>query len=159
MLVGLLLTLNVLICIALVGVVLLQPSEGGAFGGGSPTGLMTARGRGNLLTRTTWTLFCLFLAISLTLTLLGGHQRSSQAILERLKSQSINPDALAAAAKSPPANASQPPVAPAQTAKRAPGLGAPTPTINLPGISGGASPDLGPPPPTASRSAPSKLAP
>ncbi len=144
MLVGLLLTLNVLICIALIGVVLLQPSEGGAFGGGSPTGLMTARGRGNFLTRTTWTLFSLFLAISLALTLLGGHQRSSQAILERLKSQSVNPDALAAAAKPAPAAAAPPPV----TAKRAPPLGAPTPTINLPGL----APVQSPPPP-------SKLAP
>ncbi len=148
MLVGLLLTLNVLICIALIGVVLLQPSEGGAFGGGSPTGLMTARGRGNLLTRTTWTLFTLFLAISLTLTLLGGHQRSSQAILDRLKSQSINPDSLATPAKPPPGAATTPP--PGQAGAPAPSpMGAPTPTINLPGVSE-------PPPPA--QPAPRKLA-
>ncbi len=146
MLVGLLLSLNILICIGLICVVLLQPSEGGAFGGGNPTGLMTARGRGNLLTRTTWTLFSLFLAISLTLTLLGGHQRSSQAILQRLKSESINPDTLGR-----PANPATPPARPA------PVFGAPTPTVNVP--SGAAPPGLGLPPAAPSRPTPSKLAP
>jgi len=94
MLRDLLLILNMLVCLALIGVVLLQRSEGGALGSGSPTGLVTARGAGDLLTRTTWVLFGLFLALSLALTLLGGRERSSQAILQRLKSQSVNPDAL-----------------------------------------------------------------
>ena len=66
--------------------VLLQRSEGGALGGGgSPTGLITTRGAGDLLTRTTWILFATFLTLSLALTLLGGRERSSQAILNRLK--------------------------------------------------------------------------
>ena len=60
-----LLVVNMLVCIALIGVVLLQRSEGGAFGSGSPTGLVTARGAGDLLTRTTWVLFSMFLALSL----------------------------------------------------------------------------------------------
>jgi preprotein translocase subunit SecG len=94
MLVGLLLTLNIIVCLALIGVVLLQRSEGGALGGGgSPTGLVTTRGAGDLLTRTTWVLFAIFLSLSLALTLLGGRERSSQAIINRLKLESINPDA------------------------------------------------------------------
>ena len=48
MLRDLLLVLNMLVCLALIGVVLLQRSEGGAFGTGSPTGLVTARGAGDL---------------------------------------------------------------------------------------------------------------
>ncbi|HEV2365372.1 MAG TPA: preprotein translocase subunit SecG [Caulobacteraceae bacterium] len=126
MLIGLLLTLNVLICIALIGVVLLQPSEGGAFGSGNPTGLMTARGSANLLTKITWALFSMFLAIGLALTLLGGHARSSAAILKRLENQSINPNLLP---KAPP------PPAPANAAPAAPQggqYGAPTPSINVP---------------------------
>ncbi len=112
MLRDLLLVLNMLVCLALIGVVLLQRSEGGALGSGSPTGLVTARGAGDLLTRTTWILFSLFLALSLALTLLGGQERSSRAILDRLKSQSVNPDALAAHAKTapPPAGQTPPPV-------------------------------------------------
>src|SRR5215469_16388442 len=94
MLRDLLLVLNMLVCVALIGVVLLQRSEGGAFGGGSPTGLVTARGAGDLLTRTTWVLFSLFLIFSLSLTLLGGRERSNQAILDRLKNASVNPSTL-----------------------------------------------------------------
>ena len=91
MLQNLLLVLIMLVCLALIGVVLLQRSEGGAFGGGSPTGLVTARGAGDLLTRTTWVLFGLFLALSLSLTILGGRARSSQAFLNGLKNVSVNP--------------------------------------------------------------------
>jgi preprotein translocase subunit SecG len=90
-----------LVCLALIGVVLLQRSEGGAFGTGSPTGLVTARGAGDLLTRTTWVLFTLFLTLSLSLTLLGGRERSSQAILQRLKNVTVNPDLLARPAQPP----------------------------------------------------------
>lgn len=125
MLRDLLLVLNMLVCIALIGVVLLQRSEGGAFGtGGSPTGLVTARGAGDLLTRTTWVLFTLFLVFSLGLTLLGGRERSSQAILERLKGASVNPDLIN---KAPPAPA---PTTPLPTA---PDQSAP-PTLTLPPI-------------------------
>jgi preprotein translocase subunit SecG len=86
MLYGLLLTLNVLVCAALVGVVLMQRSEGGALGsGGGPTGLITTRGAGDLLTRTTWTLFAVFLLLSLSLTLIGARERSDKSILNRLK--------------------------------------------------------------------------
>jgi preprotein translocase subunit SecG len=111
---------NCLICVFLIVVVLLQRSEGGALGGGgSPTGLVTTRGAGDLLTRTTWVLFAMFLTLSLSLTLLGGRERSSQAIIDRLKLQSINPDTLA---KRAPAAATPPPVQAA----------APKPSVRLP---------------------------
>ncbi len=139
---GLLLTLNILVCLALIAVVLLQRSEGGALGGGgSPTGLITTRGAGDLLTRTTWILFATFLTISLALTLIGGRERSSQAILNRLKLQSINPNALPAAGaarSTQPANTAPPPTVqlPATAAQHAPAaptgsLTAPTPSVSL----------------------------
>src|SRR5580658_10282484 len=91
MLSGLLITVDIIICIALIGVVLMQRSEGGAFGmGGGPTGLVTARGAGDLLTRITWVLFALFLALSLGLTLLGAHDRASSSIVDKLKLQRAN---------------------------------------------------------------------
>ena len=94
MLSGLLITLNILVCIALIGVVLLQRSEGGGFTGGGPTGLITARGAGDLLTRTTWVLFGLFMALSLGLTLLGAHDRTTSSLTEKLKQQHANIGAL-----------------------------------------------------------------
>jgi preprotein translocase subunit SecG len=138
MLKDLLLVLNMLVCIALIGVVLLQRSEGGAFGSGAPTGLVTARGAGDLLTRTTWVLFGLFMALSLSLTLIGGRERSSQAILERLKHTSVNPDTLR-----------QPTPPPAQ--------GAPSP-IQLPPVGGAATPAAPAAAPVAPPSAAAKAA-
>jgi preprotein translocase subunit SecG len=143
MLLGLLLTLNIIVCLALIGVVLLQRSEGGALGGGgSPTGLITTRGAGDLLTRTTWILFSVFLIISLTLTLLGGRQRSSEAILNRLKNESVNPNALAKQLPTPgqtppPVSAPVPTPAPASSAPPVPPttggfLPPPKPVVSVP---------------------------
>jgi preprotein translocase subunit SecG len=126
MLLDLLLTLNIVVCLALIGVVLLQRSEGGALGGGGgPTGLVTTRGAGDLLTRTTWVLFGLFLALSLALTLVGGRERSSQDLINRLKLQSINPDLPQGKGLGTPSQSPQP--APA------PNPSAPAPTVRLPG--------------------------
>jgi preprotein translocase subunit SecG len=134
MLLGLLLSLNILVCLALIGVVLLQRSEGGALGGGgSPTGLITTRGAGDLLTRVTWILFGMFLALSLALTLVGGHQRSSDQILNRLKGETINPDQLKPV--TPPAAtpaAAKP--APATPAPSGGFLAPPKPAIELPPV-------------------------
>lgn len=144
MLLGLLLSLNILVCLALIAVVLLQRSEGGALGGGgSPTGLITTRGAGDLLTRTTWVLFSLFLTLSLALTLLGGRERSSQAILNRLKLQSINPDALNAKTPAPaaaPGEAAPPPVQAPRPASPSNAFTAPAPMVSLPPMPGETKP-------------------
>lgn len=67
------LVVHTLIAVALVGVILLQKSEGGALGiGGSAGGLMTARGAANLLTRSTTILAALFILTSLVLAVLAG---------------------------------------------------------------------------------------
>jgi len=145
------LLLNGLICVLLIGVVLLQRSEGGALGGGgSPSGLVTTRGAGDLLTRTTWVLFTAFLVLSLSLTLLGGRERSSQGILNRLKLQSINPDTLTkrptnAAGEATPGEAAPPPV-------QAPPA-APRPSVRLPSSTSAPAPaplDFSTPAPTVS---------
>ncbi len=109
MLSGLLITIDIIICIALIGVVLMQRSEGGAFGmGGGPTGLVTARGAGDLLTRITWVLFGLFLALSLGLTLLGAHDRASSSIVDKLKLQHANTSQLNQPLTPPPPATSAP---------------------------------------------------
>lgn len=71
-----LLVVQILISIALIAVVLMQRSEGGALGmGGGPTGIMTARGAGNLLTTLTWWLGSLFAICAISLTILGNMER------------------------------------------------------------------------------------
>ena len=63
-----LLVIHMLIAISLIGIVLLQRSEGGALGiGGSLSGMMTARGTTNLLTRTTIILATCFMIMSIIL--------------------------------------------------------------------------------------------
>jgi preprotein translocase subunit SecG len=84
MLQTILLVAMILISLALAGVILLQRSEGGALGmGGGPSGFMTARGAGNLLTVTTWWLAGAFFLCAIGLTILGNVSRSSQSIVDR----------------------------------------------------------------------------
>jgi len=89
-----LLVIHILLALALIGVVLLQRSEGGGLGigggggggGGGMSGFLTGRGTANLLTRTTAILAAGFMLTSITLTILaGGGQPDS--ILDRLPGQ------------------------------------------------------------------------
>lgn len=67
-----LLVLHLMIAAALVGVVLLQKSEGGALGiGGGGGGFLTGRGQANLLTRITAGLALAFFMSSISLSLVG----------------------------------------------------------------------------------------
>ena len=81
----LLLAVHVLIAIALVGVILLQKSEGGALGmgGGGMSGFMTGRSTANLLTRTTAILAVLFMVTSLSLVWFSNRDRAPRSILEQ----------------------------------------------------------------------------
>jgi preprotein translocase subunit SecG len=83
MLQTILLVAMILISVALAGVILIQRSEGGALGmGGGPSGFMTARGAGNLLTKTTWVLATLFFLCAIGLTILGNVERSNRSIVD-----------------------------------------------------------------------------
>ncbi len=81
------LIIHLIIAIALVGVVLLQRSEGGALGiggsGGGMGGFMTGRGTANLLTRTTAILAACFIATSLALAKLAEIDRPERSILDQ----------------------------------------------------------------------------
>src|SRR5215470_17961101 len=99
----LLLAVHVLIAIALVGVVLLQKSEGGALGmgGGGMSGFMTGRSTANLLTRATAILAAGFMTTSVLLVVVHNHERAPRSILEQ--GTPVSP-----AAPSPPAAPSAP---------------------------------------------------
>jgi preprotein translocase subunit SecG len=80
------LVIHLFLALALVGVVLLQRSEGGALGiggGGGMGGFMTGRGTANLLTRATAILAALFIVSSLALAKLAGGDRTTRSILDR----------------------------------------------------------------------------
>ena len=78
-----LLVVHLIIAVALVGVVLLQRSEGGALGiGGGGGGFMTGRGAANLLTRTTGILAAIFILTSLGLAILAGGYKTPASILD-----------------------------------------------------------------------------
>lgn len=71
-----------LVAAALVGVILVQKSEGGGLGvgGGSPSGLMSARGAANFLTRATATLAGLFVVLSIILAAMAVDQTTGRDI-------------------------------------------------------------------------------
>ncbi len=72
-----LLVLQVIIGAALVGVILVQKSEGGGLtGGGSPSGLMSARGAADFLTRTTAILATVFVALTIGLAFLAANRHA-----------------------------------------------------------------------------------
>ncbi|MFY0614016.1 MAG: preprotein translocase subunit SecG [Hyphomicrobiaceae bacterium] len=69
------LVIHLIIAAAMIGIVLLQKSEGGALGiggGGGGGGFLSGRGQANLLTQITAGLACLFFVTSLTLTIMAG---------------------------------------------------------------------------------------
>lgn len=80
------LTIHTLIVIALIGVVLLQRSDGGALGlgGGGGGGFMTGRGAANALTRTTSILAAAFFATSLGLAILAGAGEQDERVIDEL---------------------------------------------------------------------------
>ena len=81
-----LLIIHLFVTLALIGVVLIQRSEGGGLGIGSSQGMgsfMSGRGTANLLTRSTAILAAIFMALSLTLALLNrGTASGGRSILD-----------------------------------------------------------------------------
>lgn len=76
--------IHLMLVLALIGVVLLQRSEGGGLGIGSGGGggFMSSRGTANVLTRATAVLAGLFFATSLILSILAGFSRAPTAIIQ-----------------------------------------------------------------------------
>jgi len=102
----------------LVAVILMQKSEGGGLGvGGSPAGLMSARGAADFLTRSTAVLATLFVVLSIALAAIAA-STSSGGGLDTSLNRTVAPagppvsaDPLAAPAASPAAAPAATPVA------------------------------------------------
>jgi preprotein translocase subunit SecG len=83
-----LIVVHLMVVLALVGVVLLQRSEGGGLGIGGGSGFMTARGAANALTRATAILAAAFFVTSLTLSIVARYGEKPIDILDRVPATS-----------------------------------------------------------------------
>ena len=77
-----LLVILIIIVITMIGLVLLQRSEGGALGIGGPGAMFSARGTANLLTRATAGLAAAFMIMSLVLAILSGSWDERESVLD-----------------------------------------------------------------------------
>lgn len=144
-----LLVLHLIFAVALIGVVLVQKSEGGALGigGGGGGGFMSARGAANLLTRVTAILAGLFMLTSLALTMLARHGGEGS-IVDRIEQQQapvlVPSEPAVPGAPTVPGAATTPSVPAAPAAPEAPAPAAPAPTESAPAP----APTTGSTPPT-----------
>jgi preprotein translocase subunit SecG len=76
-----LLIVQTIVAVVMITVILMQRSEGGGLAsGGSPAGLMTARGAADFLTRTTAISAVIFVALSIALAALAAGERAPRQI-------------------------------------------------------------------------------
>ena len=78
------LIIHLILAICLIGVVLLQRSEGGGLGIGGGGGVMTGRQAATALGKLTWAFAIAFLATSITLTIIAARNSASDSVLDRL---------------------------------------------------------------------------
>ena len=84
-----LVAIHLILALSMIGIVLLQRSEGGGLGiggggGGGMAGFLSGRGTASLLTRTTAILAAGFMVTSMTLTILAGRTTEPSSILDEL---------------------------------------------------------------------------
>lgn len=114
--------LQAIVAAALVGVILMQRSEGGGLGiGGSPGGMLSARGAADFLTRSTKWLAIAFVVLSIALAAMAvegvGGSDTVESTLDRTVAPAANPDPLGMTTASPAADAGTAPApVPAETA-------------------------------------------
>ncbi len=104
-----------IVAASLVGVILMQRSEGGGLGmGGSPSGLMSARGAADFMTRTTTILATIFILLSISLAFVAARQGGGTTVDESFKRVEAPASPAGAApvtaepAKAPAADATKP---------------------------------------------------
>jgi preprotein translocase subunit SecG len=104
---GILLTVQIIICVSMIGLILLQRSEGGALGmGGGPSGLVSARGAGNILTRATGILAFAFFINCIALTFVGQQASGKKSVIDQVGSQNVTIDMSKMATPTAPAQQS-----------------------------------------------------
>ena len=80
------LILNIILAVILIGVILLQRSEGGALGlGVSQDNFISSRSASSFLTKTTAIIATLFIITSISLTIISKEEISSTSVLEKVE--------------------------------------------------------------------------
>ena len=115
-----LLVVHAIIAAALVTVILMQRSEGGGLGmGGSPSGLMSARGAADFLTRATAVLGSLFVGLSIILAVFASTHRTASVDTSLARSGGYAKPPVADAVAPPPGASTDPFASAAQNAAAA----------------------------------------
>lgn len=80
------LLVHLMLALALIGVVLMQRSEGGGLGmgGGGGGGLVSSRGAASALGKVTWALAIAFIATSMTLTIIAAENATGSSVVDRI---------------------------------------------------------------------------
>ena len=79
------LIVHLILALGLIGVVLMQRSEGGGLGmGGGGGGVMTGRAAATALGKLTWRLAIAFICTSITLTIFAAENASGSSVIDRL---------------------------------------------------------------------------
>ncbi len=78
------LTIHLILALLLIGVVLLQRSEGGGLGMGSTGGVMSNRGAATALSKLTWIFAIGFIITSITLTIIATRLNSTGSIADQI---------------------------------------------------------------------------
>ncbi|KQZ62458.1 preprotein translocase subunit SecG [Sphingopyxis sp. Root1497] len=101
-----LLVVQAVVAAAMIGVILMQKSEGGGLGvGGSPAGLLSARGAADFMTRATTILATAFVGLSIVLAAMASVGGSGSTTLDTSLSKSAQPASGAATGLTAPAQA------------------------------------------------------
>lgn len=94
-----LLIIHLVLALCLIGVVLLQRSEGGGLGmgsGGGGGGVMSSRSAATALGKLTWGFAGAFIATSITLTIIAAQNSADSSVLDRLQDAPISAPATSA---------------------------------------------------------------
>ncbi|KAA0920178.1 preprotein translocase subunit SecG [Aquicoccus porphyridii] len=79
------LIIHLLLALGLIGVVLMQRSEGGGLGMGSGGGAISQRAAATALGKVTWVLAIAFICTSLLLTVVAAQKSSGTSVMDRLR--------------------------------------------------------------------------
>jgi preprotein translocase subunit SecG len=142
--IAVLLTIHIFVCVAMIGVILLQRSEGGGLGlgtGGGVGGLMTGRGAANALTRTTVIFAAIFISTSIALALVAKRGDSTNPLAPANTGSGLPSTTLPAGGttllpKATPTESESPPAGPSPT----PVPATPVPAAPAPANPAGAQP-------------------
>jgi preprotein translocase subunit SecG len=108
------LVVQALVAATMIGVILMQKSEGGGLGvGGSPAGLLSARGAADFLTRATTILATLFVGLSILLAAMASVGRCGSTIDTSLSKAAQTSGAAPASSLTGPAQSAPATAAPA----------------------------------------------